>query len=99
QDLVTSIFCQPALSFGLPNGEYFVCAVQWRNDGSPTTAQWVNPQAQRQPVVTTNSAERWSRATFNCNDPGGGGFTFSSHVVVTGATGTMTTPYTIPCGW
>jgi hypothetical protein len=50
-------------------------------------------------VVTTNAAQGWSIATFDCNDPGGGGLTFSSFVSVTDAAGTMTTGYTIPCGW
>jgi hypothetical protein len=95
----SNIFCQPMPSVGLPNGTYFRCDVVWGGDGSAATVRWVNPRANRQPVVRVNSPEGWTTATFDCNNPGGPDLTFGSHVTIADAMGTMTTPATIPCGW
>jgi hypothetical protein len=91
------ILCQASATVGRPNGLYFICDILWSNDGSPATVRWVSPRANRQPVVSTT--DRWSTATFDCNNPGGPDLTYTAYVTVTDATGTMQTPATIPCGW
>jgi len=95
-----ALVCEPtptALAL-LPNGNYIVCHTAWAPDGSAAAVRWVAP-SQRAPVVSTNSAEGWTRAVFNCNNPGGPDQTFSSFVEVTDASGTMRSSATIPCGW
>jgi hypothetical protein len=96
--LLSAISCQPSLTAlaGVRGGNYIICDILWSND-SPATVQWVSQN--RQPVVTTNSDERWSRASFDCNNPGGPDLTFFASVRVTDAAGSMSTPATIPCGW
>lgn len=96
-----SLICEPtptALAL-VPNGNYIVCHTAWSPDGSEASVRWVSQQAQRAPAVTTNSAEGWTRATFNCNNPGGPDLTFNSFAEVTDASGTMRSNATIPCGW
>jgi hypothetical protein len=94
------IFCQLARTGGLPGGLYFICDILWKSTDSQATVQWVSPGAQRQPVVSTDSTYRRSQAVFDCNVYSGGpDFTFTAFVRVTDASGTMTTPATIPCGW
>jgi hypothetical protein len=95
---LSAIFCQPSLTAlaGLRGGNYIICDILWSSD-SPATVQWASQN--RQPVVTTNSDEGWSQASFDCNNPGGPDLTFFASVTVTDAAGSMSTPATIPCGW
>lgn len=102
QRQASNIVCRPTPTAAaqLPGGNYIACGMIWSNDGSPMTIRWpVSGPGSRQPVVTTNSEDGWTQATFNCNNPGGPDLTFFAYVIATDAAGSMVTPVTIPCGW
>jgi hypothetical protein len=96
---VASIECKPARTYGLPGGNYNICDTLWKKDGTcPSFLLWpVSGSRARQPVVTTNCTEGWSRSHWNCNDPGGPGLSFYTYFVVTDARGTHRTPAVTPC--
>lgn len=85
----------------LPRGlNYIICEAIWTGGVDPASARWFTPRAPRQPVVNTDPINHVTTASFDCNNPGGTEFTYTTSVQITDRAGaTASSGLTIPCGW